>query len=125
MTPDEMKKRTKKFALDILRFIATLPRGPVYDIVKPQLGRAGTSVAANYRAACRAKSQADFIAKMSTVEEESDESSFWLEILTEGGFSPAQQTAPLIREANEILSIVVASINTARGTPRSSGRGRG
>ena len=122
MTPEDMKRRTKKFALAIIQFVAKLPRGPVLDIVRHQLGKAGTSVGANYRAVCRARSNADFIAKLGIVEEEADESSYWLELLTEGKLVPEHETRLLIQEANELLSIAIASANTARGKTRSGGQ---
>lgn len=83
-----------------------------------QLLRCGTSVGANYRAACRAKSTADFIAKLGIVEEEADESIYWIELLVEAGLLKQSRVADLLDEANQILSIVVSSINTARGGKR-------
>jgi len=85
MTTDEMKARTKSFALRIIKLVESLPSNRTADVVGKQLLRSGTSVGANYRAACRAKSNADFIAKMGTVEEEADESAFWLEVIVESG----------------------------------------
>ena len=81
MTTNEMKARTKSFALRIIKLVEALPSNRTADVIGKQLVRSGTSVGANYRAACRAKSNADFMAKMGTVEEEADESSFWLEVI--------------------------------------------
>ncbi len=90
----------------------------VRDVMGKQLMRCGTSVAANYRASCRAKSNADFIAKMGIVEEEADESVFWMEMLVETNAIKQELLADLIDEANQLVAIVVASINTARGKKR-------
>ena len=83
MNSDELKARTKQFALRVIRLVESLPRGRTADVIGKQLLRSGTSVGANYRAACRAKSTADFISKMGTVEEEADESLYWMELLIE------------------------------------------
>jgi len=83
-------------------------------VIKNQLLRAGTSVGANYRAACRAKSNPDFISKMGTVEEETDETMYWMELIIEAGLMPESQVSDLYKEADEILSIVISSIKTAR-----------
>lgn len=85
MNAEEFKTRTKEFALRIVRLVEALPRNRACDIIGKQLLRSGTSAGANYRAACRARSQADFIAKMGIVEEESDESVYWIELLVESG----------------------------------------
>lgn len=113
MNEREMKQRTKRFALSILQLVSCLPRTNEGRIIANQLGRSGTSVGANYRAACRAKSRADFIAKLGIVEEESDESCYWLELIGEGQMMPSQDVEPLLREANEITAIIVASRKTA------------
>ena len=118
MTPEQMKERTKEFALRVIQAIASLPRRPVGNVIGRQLLRAGTSVAANYRAACRARSQADFVAKLGVVEEEADESLFWMELLVEAGVLPKRRLGPLMKECEEILAMTVASINTARGGRR-------
>jgi four helix bundle protein len=126
MTPDEMKKRTKQYGLRIIRAAASLPRTFAARHIGGQLLRAGTSVGANYRAACRARTQAEFIAKLGIVEEEADETIYWMEVLIKAGIMPEVRLSALMAEANEILSIVVASINTARKgakTPKRSGRG--
>jgi four helix bundle protein len=109
-----MKARTKRFALRILKLVDTLPSKLSAQIIARQLGKCGTSVAANYRAACRAKSPADFCAKMGIVEEEADESAFWIEMLIEAELVPESQLRDLLAEAGELTAIVVASIRTAR-----------
>lgn len=109
-----MKGRTKQFALSVIHAVESLLKGRTADIMGRQLLRAGTSVGANYRAACRAKSHADFISKMGTVEEEANEAIYWMELLAEAGIIPLQKLKPLMKEAEEILSITVASIKTAR-----------
>lgn len=102
------------FALRVLEVVEALPASPKGRNMANQLCRSGTSVAANYRAACRAKSRADFISKLGTVEEEADETMFWLELICRSKILPPQRLESLIQEANEILSIVVASICTAK-----------
>ena len=114
MTPDEMKKRTKAFGVRAIRLTQSLPGDPAGYSIGRQLLRAATSVGANYRAACRARSTADFIAKLKIVEEEADEAMFWIELLTESGLVRWDLVSDLHGEAEEILSIVVASINTTR-----------
>ncbi len=114
MNPQEMKARTKTFALRVVRLVDALPRRRSAEIIGRQLLRSGTSVGANYRAACRAKSAADFIAKMGTVEEEADECAYWLEMLVESGLIKDSLVQELRKECDELLSIVVASIRTAR-----------
>jgi len=121
MTPEELKQRTRAFALRVIRLAEALPRTRAGETIARQLIRAGTSVAANYRAACRAKSNADFIAKMAIVEEEADESLFWMELIVEGGTMKPDRVSGLMKEAKELLAIAVASTNTARGRPRGRG----
>lgn len=116
MDKEEMKQRTNRFALQVVRFVESLPRGRAAEVMGRQLLRAGTSVGANYRAACRAKSTADFISKMGTVEEEADESVYWMELLVESGIVSREKVAPLVREGNELVAIIVASIRTAKTT---------
>ena len=118
MTTNEMKARTKSFALRIIKLVEALPSNRTADVIGKQLVRSGTSVASNYRAACRAKSDADFIAKMGTVEEEADESSFWLEVIIESGLMNEGLVKDLLDEADQIVAIIVSSINTARGHKR-------
>ena len=114
MNPEEMKRRTKEFAKAIIKFCRILPNNQECRLISNQLFRAGTSVAANYRAACRARSRADFMSKMGIVEEEADESLFWLELIEELELCKNSLVPQLLKEGNEILSIVVSSINTAR-----------
>jgi four helix bundle protein len=113
MTRDEFKARTKVFALRIIKLVDALPRDPVAKTLGHQLLRSGTSVAANYRAAVRARSLADFVAKRGIVEEECDESLFWMELLIESGRMKPALLADLLREGGEILAITVASFKTA------------
>ena len=110
----DLKQRTKRFALDTIRYLRKLPRGEEFSVIKYQLVKAATSTAANYRASQRAKSKADFINKMGTVEEEADESLFWLECLKDLATRPHAELNRLEREANELVSIFVASRKTAR-----------
>jgi len=110
----ELKNRSKRFALEIIRLFRSLPKGEDARIIARQLLRSGTSVAANYRAACRARSRAEFLAKIGTVVEEADETVFWLEVLVESGIAQGQLVEPVTREANELLAIFAASQRTAR-----------
>ncbi|RQV96774.1 four helix bundle protein [bacterium] len=114
MNADEFKDRTKTFALRVIRLCEALPKSRTTDVIGKQLLRCGTSVGANYRATCRAKSPADFIAKMAIVEEECDEAIYWMELIVDAGLMPENRVADLRNEANEILSMVIASIKTAR-----------
>jgi four helix bundle protein len=114
MKNENLKQRTKKFGLDIIFLVEKLPRDRACDILGRQLLRSGTSVGANYRAACRAKSAADFISKMGTVEEEADESGFWLEMLVDSRKLRLEQAKILLQESIELTAITVASINTAK-----------
>ena len=114
MRNENLKDRTKKFALRVIRLKEALPKGRTADIIGKQLLRSGTSVGANYRAACRARSTADFIAKMGIVEEETDESIYWMELLIETSLMNQERLDELIKEANEILAIVVSSIKTSK-----------
>jgi four helix bundle protein len=118
MNKDELKQRTKRFALDIIEFVESLPNGKTVEIISRQLLRSGTSVGANYRAACRARSSADFISKMGIVEEELDESLYWLELLVDSGIVSSDRVALLLREADELLAITVSSIRTAKGNSK-------
>jgi len=114
MNQEEMKRRTKQFALRIIRLVESLPRGRTADVIGNQLLRSGTSVGANYRAACRAKSNADFISKMGIVEEEADESLYWMELLIEARIADYAKLDSLMKEADELLAITVSSIKTAK-----------
>ena len=108
-----------QFALEVIRFVESLPKDETCRVLGRQLLRAGTSVGANYRAACRAKSNADFISKMGTVEEEADECGYWLELLVQNSQASQTCAAPLMKESNELVAIMVSSINTAK---KSGGR---
>src|SRR5881397_1678204 len=114
MSEPDLKKWTKAFALWILKLVDALPKTTVGRALASQIVRSGTSAAANYRAACCAKSTADFIAKMGIVEEEADETLFWLELLEESELVTAAKLAAIKQEANELIAITVASIKTAR-----------
>ena len=118
VTPEDLKRRTKKFATDIVKFARTLPHDVASAHIARQIVKCGTAVGANYRASCRAKSKADFISKMTTVEEEADETMFWMELLVAAGTIPAKSVAALLDGAEQLLRIVVASLITARGGSR-------
>jgi four helix bundle protein len=118
MTPNELKDRTKTFAVAVVKLVKSLPRDIATDHMARQLVRSGTAVGANYRSSCRAKSPADFISKMTTVEEEADETMYWLELLVDTDALAAKKGAALMDEAEQILRIVVASIKTTRGRSR-------
>ena len=115
MNADEMKLRTKKFALRIMKLAESLPRSTSGRTLAPQIVRSGTSVAANYRSAGKARSKAEFIAKIGTVEEEADETALWLELLVESGTMPAKKLSALLAEANALTAIMAASRKTASG----------
>lgn len=121
MTTDELKDRTKAFALRIIRLIRALPPGMETRVISHQLLRSGTAVAANYRAVCRARSRAEFVAKMSMVLEEADESAFWLELLADAEIIPESRLGSLRSEANEWVAIFNASRMTARRNRGDSG----
>ncbi len=114
MTQHEMKARTKKFALRIIRLCNAFPNTGSAGVIGKQLVRSGTSVGANYRSACRAKSTADFLSKLSIVEEEADESVYWMELLAESGIVRENRLVDLIDEGNQIVSIIVSSIKTTK-----------
>jgi four helix bundle protein len=114
MTPKELKDRTKRFAVDVIKLCRELPTTLDGRTVGGQLIRCGTSVAANYRASCRARSRAEFIAKLGTVEEEADETLFWLEIAVDSQLVPVQRVQALLKEADELTAIFVASLKTAK-----------
>ena len=116
MNEREMIARTKQFALRIMKLVGALPKTVQGRAIANQLMRSGTSVAANYRAACRSRSKAEFIAKLGTVEEEADETALWLELIIEGALLTAPQIQPLLIEAGEIVAITAASKKTASAT---------
>ena len=113
MNEEDLKKRTKLFALRIIKLVAALPNTVVGRCIKGQLVRAGTSVGANYRAACRARSRAEYIARLGVVEEEADESGYWMELIVESGLMRLRLLQPLLAEANELVAIMVSSRMTA------------
>lgn len=115
MDQEEMKKRTKDFAKRIINLCRQFPETREGRLIGNQIFRAGTSVGANYRAACRARSKAEFIAKLGIVLEEADESIYWLEILSETQIVKANLLEPLMKEADELVGIFVASLKTAKG----------
>jgi four helix bundle protein len=116
----ELQRKTKSFAIDMIKFVKHLDRSMTQQIIGKQLLRSGTSVGANYRAAMRSKSPADFVAKMGIVEEEADESLYWMELLVETGTIRPEQVHQLQDMANQILAMTVTSIKTARSSSRSS-----
>jgi four helix bundle protein len=113
MNPQELKERTKEFALRIMRLVEALPRSAKGMALAGQLVRSGMSIAANYRSACRARSRAEFISKMGVVEEETDESALWLELIIAGKILPEKNIVPLVIEANELVAIMAASYISA------------
>jgi four helix bundle protein len=120
MNPQELKERTKQFALRVMRLIDALPRTPKGNALAGQLVRSGTSVAANYRAACRGRSRAEFIAKIGVLEEEADETALWLELIIGDNILPEKKVAPLLNEANELVAIMAASCISAARNKRTS-----
>jgi four helix bundle protein len=120
MTEAEFKRRTKALALRVIRLVAALPQSPTGSVIGKQLLRAGTSVGANYRAACRARSPRDMLSKLGIVEEEADESVYWLELLGDSKIVRPKLLTDLIREFNEIVAMVVASKKTLRSGNRKS-----
>ena len=119
MNADDLKKRTKQFALRVLKLVAALPNTVAGRAIGGQLVRSGSSVGANYRAACRGRSRAEFVAKLGVVEEEADESAFWMELIIEGELLKPKQVEPLLNEANEITKIIAQSrISAAKALAR-------
>ena len=114
MKTEELKLRTQKFALRIIKLVQSLSKGKVSDVIGHQLLRAGTSIGANYRSACRARSQADFISKITVVEEEADESLYWLELILEAGLIKKELLTGIMQEAKELTAIFTASGKTAK-----------
>ena len=109
MNQEELKARTKQFALRVMRLVDALPRSRSGNAIGNQLVRSGTSVGSNYRATCRSRSRAEFIAKIGVVEEEADESAFWMELIIDGGLLTAPKVTALLQEANELTAIMAAS----------------
>ena len=114
MSEAEFKSRTMEFALRVIRLVSALPRNRSADVIGRQLLRSATSIGANYRAACRARSKAEFRSKLAIAEEEADESLYWLELVIESGLVPSNRLADLIKECEELLAMLVASIKTTR-----------
>jgi len=111
---EELKKRSKRFAIRVIRLFQALPRNEVARVLGKQVLRSSTAMAANYRAVCRARSRAEFVAIIGVVVEEADETIFWLELLVESGIVPQRRMAGLLAEATEPLAIFAASQHTAR-----------
>ena len=120
MTEIELKQRTKIFARRVLRLIEALPTSRSGNIIANQLGRSGTSVGANYRAVCRARSDADFYSKLGIVEEEADESAFWLELVVEERMLTPRRVQPLRDEADALTAIMVSSRKTLAARKQNS-----
>jgi four helix bundle protein len=118
MSHENLKQRTRDFALRIIKLVESLPNTPTARVIGNQLLRCGTSVGANYRAACRARSKAEFISKMGIVEEEADESIYWIELSIDTNLVNQNRVTDLIDEGNQIVSIIVSSINTARNSKK-------
>jgi four helix bundle protein len=115
MNEQAFKDRTRKFGLAVIRLVETLPRSRTADVIGRQLLRCGTSVGANYRAACRGRSISDVISKLGVVEEEADESIYWLDLLVDSHVVSSEQVSSLREEADELVAMTVASIKTLRG----------
>ncbi len=113
MNEAELKQRTKQFALRVLKLVRTLSKDTAGQIIGRQLFRCATSVGANYRAVCRARSKADFVAKLAIVEEEADEACYWIELIIEAELMKPNLVQPLLDEANELVAIITASRKSA------------
>jgi len=111
---EQLRARTKTFALRIIRLFRSLPRSGEAQVIGKQLLRSGTSVGANYRAACRSRSRAEFVARLGIVVEEADETCYWLELLIEAGIVKAEKLDDLLKEARELTAIFTASTTTTR-----------
>jgi four helix bundle protein len=120
MTAAELKARTKEFALRIIRLVDALPNTVKGRVIANQSMRSATSVAANYRAACRARSHAEFIAKIGVVEEEADETAFWLELIIDSNVRSEKQVEPLLKEAGELVAIMASSRKSAVANRKSA-----
>ena len=114
MHENDLKKRTKQFGLKVIRLVEFLPNGQTARTIGNQLLRSGMSVGANYRAACRGRSKADFIAKAGISLEEADECLYWMEMLQEAGIVPTEKMKDLMKEADELVAIFTSSIKTAK-----------
>jgi len=116
----DLKERTKQFALRVMKLVDALPRTIQGRAIANQIIRSATSVAANYRAACRARSRAEFIAKIGVVEEEADETCFWLELIIDSDLLTEARIRPLLIEAGELVAIMAASRKSALGNRKSA-----
>lgn len=114
MNENDLKKRTKQFSLNVIKFVSPLPYNNVTGVLGKQLLRSSSSVAANYRSACRGRSKAEFIAKLGICVEEADESMLWLELFIESGVANNEVTKKLWKEANELTAIFTSSIKTSK-----------
>jgi four helix bundle protein len=119
MNEQELIARTKKFGLRILTLVRALPKTVDARVIADQLIRSGTSVGANYRAACKARSRAEFVSKLGTVEEQADESASWIELLIDGKFFSEKRLQPLFKEARELVAIFAASRKTTQRNTKS------
>jgi four helix bundle protein len=114
MTSEELKKRTKGFSIDVLKFLEKLPKTKAGSVIEYQLAKSGTSVSANYRSACRSRTDADFASRITICEEEADECCYWLEIIAQSGMLKKDEVKELWKEANELTAIFAASAITIR-----------
>ena len=117
MEKTELKQRTKNLALRVMKLVNALPQTTAGQVIAKQIIRSASSVGANYRAACRGRSKAEFVSKLQTVIEEADETCYWLELITEGSLLSNEKVAPLLDEANQITAIMVTSRKTALSKP--------
>jgi four helix bundle protein len=117
MNEQALRDRTKQLALRVIKMVSQLPSNPVAAILGRQILRSGTSVGANYREACRARSRAEMISKLGIVEQELDESCYWLELLVDGGIVSSEKMSLLLQEADELLRIIIASVRTLKQSP--------
>ncbi len=120
---EDLKVRTKRFVIGMVRLVRYLPKSVEGRVIGNQVLRSGTSMAANYRAACRARSRAEFLAKLGVVVEEADETIFWLEVISEAGIHEGEDTDELLKEAHQLLAIFAASQRTARRNNAQFGKG--
>jgi len=119
MTPDELKQRTRRFGVAVIRLCRSIPRTYEARVIARQLVRSGTSIGANYYSACRARSRPEFLSKLNIVLEEADETLYWLDLLIESDLISPAKVQSLRNEANELVAIFVASLRTAKGLTQS------
>jgi len=122
MDAEELKKRTKQFGLRVIKLVESLPNSKAANVIGNQLLRTGTSVGANYRSTCRARSKPDFISKASISIEEADESLYWMEMLIEAEIMPKDRLSSLMQEGDEIVAILTASVKTAKNSLKTRGQ---